>query len=374
MKKFKNTRTINIIFITIMAFFVIGILAFTGTLGYEKDDKNKTNTNITQESSKKDNAEIKSVKISEEEATEEVKKISSDNNLLLLRKDIVTDKDISGTSELVGKYCYFFGYKGGSHTFYSYIVNSETGDIYECDYQDGDAPTITPAKQKTDENNNSNVSSITEEQAVAIMQKIIPNGNFQYDNTASKDGVEYYVIRQVGKGAGTTLTVGWFYVSKKDGFAFKYNLADSTLAEIQENDNVNNKEQSQNANNDANNTQQANKASITSNSSGINYTIQSITYSQAANVSKIDIKCSNPGNKAFVVMLTVTFYNSNNEVIGKADSGVNLEPDQWAMMTPTPMCAGNVKNFDHFSVTEGLMDNTEFYKAKQEINEKYGFH
>lgn len=119
---------------------------------------------------------------------------------------------------------------------------------------------------------------------------------------------------------------------------------------------------------------EANKTSITSNSSGINYTIQSITYSQAANVSKIDIKCSNFGNKAFVVMLTITFYNSNNQVIGKADSGVNIGPNQWAMMTPTPMCAGNVKNFDHFSVAEGLMDNTELYKAQQEINEKYGFH
>lgn len=117
---------------------------------------------------------------------------------------------------------------------------------------------------------------------------------------------------------------------------------------------------------------EANKTSITSNSSGINYTIQSITYSQAANVSQIYIKCSNFGNKAFVVTLTITFYNSNNQVIGQASSGVNLEPNQSNIINP--MCGGNVKSFDHFSVDEGLFDNTELYKAKQEINEKYGFH
>lgn len=78
-------------------------------------------------------------------------------------------------------------------------------------------------------------ASLNQEQAVAIMQKIMPNGSFWYDHDETKGGVEYYVIRQVGKGTGTSPTVGWFYVGKKDGVAFKCNLADNTLIEIDTN-------------------------------------------------------------------------------------------------------------------------------------------
>ena len=116
--------------------------------GFQKEDINKTSntTASTETSNKKDETKSQNVKVSEEEAIEKVKKISLDNNLLLLQKCIVSDKDITGTNELIGKYCYFFGYKGGNHIFYSYIVNSENGNVYECNYEAGDIPTIALTK------------------------------------------------------------------------------------------------------------------------------------------------------------------------------------------------------------------------------------
>jgi hypothetical protein len=88
------------------------------------------------------------------------------------------------------------------------------------------------------ENTVVNTTLITKEKALAIMQNIIPVGNFEYDHDDSKDGAQYYVIRQIGSGAGTIPTVGWFYVDKKDGTAFEWNLAENTLMPVSINNNM----------------------------------------------------------------------------------------------------------------------------------------
>lgn len=197
------------------------------------------------------------------------------------------------------------------------------------------------------------------EKAVSILTQKNSKNNYTFIKMVTIEGQDYYAFEGVSHEAADD----FLYCINIDTGELMYYMDDAHYMTEKQMDEEKAKAKAQ---------REANKGIINSNSSGINYTIQSITYSAGANVSKIDIKCSNLGNKAFVVMLTITFYNSNNEVIGKADSGVNLEPNQWSMITP--MCAGNVKNFDHFSVNEGLMDNSDFYKAKQEINEKYGFH
>lgn len=87
-------------------------------------------------------------------------------------------------------------------------------------------------KADTKETIKESVIFITKEQALAVMQNIIPSGSFEYESDDSKDGVDYYVIRQFGTGSGTIPTVGWFYVAKKDGTAFEWNLAEDTLMPI----------------------------------------------------------------------------------------------------------------------------------------------
>lgn len=122
-----------------------------------------------------------------------------------------------------------------------------------------DISTSTPSKEvtnklKNESNTNTKQSDISKEKIIDIMKKANLNGSFEYDHDETKNGVDYYVIRQFGKGQnGATPTVGWFYLNKKTEEVFKYDLANNILVSIdasynadKKNDNNSSKQESQN--------------------------------------------------------------------------------------------------------------------------------
>lgn len=158
--KFKNNRISNFIVLGIVILFTIGICLFKNQGGNAVQDTIKA-TNSTDVNSKKDEVkaqdQIQNVKISEQEATEKVKRISLNNDMVLKGKGIASNKETIGASELIGKYCYYFGGNGGNGIFY--VVNSENGDVYECTAKSAGIMTLVHAQQKTNESNSTDASS-----------------------------------------------------------------------------------------------------------------------------------------------------------------------------------------------------------------------
>lgn len=148
--KSKTNGIVNLIFFITTSLFIVGIVLFVKLGGYEKDDTNKA-TASTNENSKKDKFKTKDLVISEEDATERVTKISCNNDIILKSKGVAISKEITGADELIGKKCYYFGFKEGNSIIY--VFNSENGDIYECISKSAGVLTVIRAQQKTNSDN-----------------------------------------------------------------------------------------------------------------------------------------------------------------------------------------------------------------------------
>jgi hypothetical protein len=77
------------------------------------------------------------------------------------------------------------------------------------------------------ENSQTSSTPITKEKAVEIIGDIIPEGTFAYDHDDTKNGVDYYVMRSLDKGAENKPITMWYYVDKKTGNAFYFDVSNN---------------------------------------------------------------------------------------------------------------------------------------------------
>lgn len=94
-------------------------------------------------------------------------------------------------------------------------------------------------EDNTDKNSNysdSEIDNITEEQAVELISKCYKTKNentkFVFDHEDIRDNETYYVIQVFDSMEDHSATTGWYYVSKKSGKAYEWDLAENKLISI----------------------------------------------------------------------------------------------------------------------------------------------
>jgi hypothetical protein len=163
--------------VLILIVSICSVIYFNKANNEHKNNKVASSNNTSKEKTQEiaTTKQTKSDKISPEAATEKVKKIDPFDDIVLLNTAPASNGSVKGADELIGKTCYWFGFKGGNGCFY--VVNAENGDTYECLEESAGVLTLAPAKQKeapinnnstNDQNNNSSTPNTNTNQKSEI--------------------------------------------------------------------------------------------------------------------------------------------------------------------------------------------------------------